>query len=298
MLKTKRGRLGLVLVGVALLIWGATSGFSDWKTLASLQPDALDNPDPNQADWIYPAVNAPQGAAPSSATDTPFQPGGSIGQSTQPAAEPIAQSTLSGEGQVFSVPYGQKSTNGAPAVQATPAGTQPAGLPPLPNGMVPDRIVIPDINLDVPIKKVPYRLIKDDATNFVYQQWAVPNEKAVGWQPTSALLGEPGNTVLDGHHNDYGMVFRYLVDLQPGATIELFSGEMEFKYTITNKMILPERNQPLSVRFSNAQWLLPSSDERITLVTCWPFTSNTHRLIVVAIPTGRVDLSKSPAANQ
>jgi LPXTG-site transpeptidase (sortase) family protein len=289
MLKTKKGRLGLVLVGVALLIWGATSGFSDWKTLASLQPDALDNPDPSQADWIYPTVNNPpqasQNAAQSAVTDTPFQPGG-----------PIAQSTLSGEGQVFSVPYGQKSDSGAPPVQATPSPEQPAGsgLPPLPNGMIPDRIVIPDIKLDVPIKKVPYRLIKDDATGFVYQQWAVPNEKAVGWQPTSALLGVPGNTVLDGHHNDYGMVFRYLVDLQPGATIELFSGEMEFKYTITNKMILPERNEPLAVRFSNAQWLLPSSDERITLVTCWPFTSNTHRLIVVAVPSGRVDLSKSP----
>jgi LPXTG-site transpeptidase (sortase) family protein len=286
MLKTKKGRLGLVLVGVALLIWGATSGFSDWKTLASLQPDALDNPDPSQANWIYPTVNNPpqasKNAAQSAATDTPFQPGG-----------PIAQSTLSGEGQVFSVPYGQKSGSGAP-----PAQSAVPGLPPLPNGMVPDRIVIPDIKLDVPIKQVPYRLIKDDATGFVYQQWAVPNEKAVGWQPTSALLGVPGNTVLDGHHNDYGMVFRYLVDLQPGATIELFSGEMEFKYTITNKMILPERNEPLAVRFSNAQWLLPSNDERITLITCWPFTSNTHRLIVVAVPTGRVDLSSTSHSEQ
>lgn len=287
MLKTIKGRLGLILVGIALLVWGASSAFTDWEHLASLQPDALDNPDPGSSQWVYPTVNPPavtNDSARSSATFTPFQPD-----------EPITESTLTAEGQVFSVPYGQNSPTNAPAVQITPAPTLTgsSSLAPLPTGMVPDRIVIPDIHLDAPIKKIPYRLIKDDTTGFVYQQWAVPNERAAGWQPTSALLGEPGNTVLDGHHNVNGMVFRYLVDLQPGATIELFSGHMEFKYTITNKMILPERNEPLSVRFSNAQWLLPSSDERITLVTCWPFTSNTHRLIVVAVPTARIDLSQT-----
>ena len=28
----------------------------------------------------------------------------------------------------------------------------------------------------------------------------------------------------------------------------------------------------------------PTTDERITLITCWPYTSNTHRLIIVAKP--------------
>ena len=34
----------------------------------------------------------------------------------------------------------------------------------------------------------------------------------------------------------------------------------------------------------NAAWIMPSEDERLTLVTCWPYTSNTHRLIIVARP--------------
>ncbi len=49
-------------------------------------------------------------------------------------------------------------------------------------------------------------------------------------------------------------------------------------------MILPERDQPLSVRLANAQWIEPSTDERLTLITCWPKDNNTHRLIIVAVP--------------
>jgi len=49
-------------------------------------------------------------------------------------------------------------------------------------------------------------------------------------------------------------------------------------------MILPERNEPVDTRLQNARWILPSADERLTLLTCWPYTTNTHRLIIVAIP--------------
>lgn len=40
----------------------------------------------------------------------------------------------------------------------------------------------------------------------------------------------------------------------------------------------------VDVRMDNARWILPSTDERLTLVTCWPAKSNTHRLIIVASP--------------
>jgi LPXTG-site transpeptidase (sortase) family protein len=38
------------------------------------------------------------------------------------------------------------------------------------------------------------------------------------------------------------------------------------------------------VRQANARWIGPFNDERLTLVTCWPYTNNTHRVIVVAKP--------------
>jgi sortase A len=40
----------------------------------------------------------------------------------------------------------------------------------------------------------------------------------------------------------------------------------------------------LEIRMANAEWLGGTDDERLTLVTCWPQKSNTHRLIIVARP--------------
>jgi sortase A len=49
-------------------------------------------------------------------------------------------------------------------------------------------------------------------------------------------------------------------------------------------MKLKERDAGIAQRQENARWVLPSTDERLTLVTCWPPASNTYRLIVVAVP--------------
>ena len=151
--------------------------------------------------------------------------------------------------------------------------------------LIPDRIVIPAIDLDAPVLPAHYWLIKEDGQ--IFQQWLPPKQFAAGWQVSSATLGQVGNTVLSGHHNVYGEVFRHLVDLKEGDIIFVYSGGARFTYSIANKMILKEAGEPLNVRFDNARWLLPSQDERLTLITCWPYVSNTHRLIIVARPIAR-----------
>ncbi len=143
---------------------------------------------------------------------------------------------------------------------------------------VPTRIVIPAIGLDAPIETVGWALENGVST------WDIPNRFAAGWLKTSAPLGTVGNTVLDGHHTIAGEVFRYLVNLKPGDLIEAYSGDQRFEYTVTTLRILPDRDQPIAVRRQNALWIQPTLDERLTLVTCWPYTNNTHRLIVVAKP--------------
>ncbi len=153
------------------------------------------------------------------------------------------------------------------------------------DGRVPDRLVIPAIFLDAPIIPVHYKDIESGGET--YHQWRVPAEFAVGWQDESALLGLPGNTVLNGHHNAYGMVFKDLVELKIGDVIEVYSGDWVYSYKVAAKMLLPERGQPLEVRQENARWIQASNDERLTLVTCWPADSNTHRVIIVALPDGK-----------
>ncbi len=49
-------------------------------------------------------------------------------------------------------------------------------------------------------------------------------------------------------------------------------------------MILQERFVDVATRLDNARWLNRTDDVRLTLVTCWPKISNTHRLILVARP--------------
>jgi len=154
--------------------------------------------------------------------------------------------------------------------------------PDRPVGLIPDRLVIASIGLDAPI--VPTQVKKIDFQGQTYYQWLAPNQPAVGWHDSSALLGLPGNTVLNGHHNVYGKVFKDLVNVHEGDSIEVYSGDQVFKYHVVLAMLVPERFKTLTVRLDNARWILTTDDERLTLITCWPATSNTHRVIIVALP--------------
>jgi sortase A len=168
---------------------------------------------------------------------------------------------------------------------ATPPATT---LAPSVASAVPSRIVIPAIQLDAPVETVGWHVERGDSV------WDVPDRRAAGWLKTSAPAGQPGNTVLDGHHNIRGEVFRYLVNLKPYDTIDLYAGSQVYHYAVTEKHILPDRDQPLQIRIANAQWIQSTADERLTLVTCWPYTNNTHRLIIVARPVPPASANRIP----
>jgi LPXTG-site transpeptidase (sortase) family protein len=159
-------------------------------------------------------------------------------------------------------------------------------------GYIPERIVAEKIGLDAPIIISPAINVTVDGQEVT--QFLVPEEFAAGWQEGSAPLGVIGNTVLSGHHNAFGKVFEHLIDLEVGDEIILLSGTHEFYYVIVNKMILPEKDEQLDRRLENARWILRSDDERLTLVTCWPANSNSHRLILVAVPEERPAATPTP----
>lgn len=126
-----------------------------------------------------------------------------------------------------------------------------------------------------------------DQKGALVPEWVVP-KKAAGWHMNSALPGYQENVVISGHHNIDGKVFRYVIDLGMGDEITVYAGDTPYTYTVTEKYILKEAGMPLDVRKQNAQWIMPSGDERLTLVTCWPYEypGNSHRVIVVARPEG------------
>lgn len=165
-----------------------------------------------------------------------------------------------------------------------PLGIDPAtpSFPPVSLPVIPSRIVIPTINLDAPVMPVSLQMSEVDGQAVAV--WEVPATYAAGWHETSATLGLPGNTVLNGHNTTNGEVFRDLYLLEPGALVSLYAGQTPYMYRVEEVLILPEAGQPLEVRLENARFIMPTDDERVTLVTCHPYGSVSNRLVVIARP--------------
>ena len=168
-----------------------------------------------------------------------------------------------------------------PVVEAPPTNTPVPPPPPPAAGAGPTRVVIKSVGIDTPVVPVGWSIVEQNGREFSI--WDVA-DYAAGWHNTSAPPGQPGNTVLSGHHNIKGEVFRYLVDVQEGDEIILYVQDAAYQYRVEQKLIVKEKGEPVEVRRQNAQWIAATNDVRLTLVTCWPYTNNTHRVIVVAKP--------------
>jgi LPXTG-site transpeptidase (sortase) family protein len=187
---------------------------------------------------------------------------------------------------VSPTPTARSPEEGATAASLSPTplatATATAILTP-PPGAVPEMLHIPILDLDAPV--VPIGLKTVTVNGVPARMWNVPAYRAAGWHDTSARLGLPGNTVLNGHNTASGEVFRDLYKVPIGALVVVDSqdGE-EFAYRVKEKYILPEAGQPLEVRLQNALYVQKTQDERLTLVTCHPYGSLANRLIIIAVP--------------
>jgi LPXTG-site transpeptidase (sortase) family protein len=156
------------------------------------------------------------------------------------------------------------------------AGTGPPAPRVITPAELPARLVMPAIQLDSAIE--PMALVE---TGGVYE-WIAP-EDTVGWHDTSALPGQAGNLVLSGHNASLGgKVFRNLYRAQIGDRFTIRTGQRAFIYEIAERHVLRELFTSRATRQANAAWIREFPDERVTLVTCHPTWTNTHRLVLVA----------------
>jgi LPXTG-site transpeptidase (sortase) family protein len=98
--------------------------------------------------------------------------------------------------------------------------------------------------------------------------------------PQSALLGVDGTVLIFGHssylpivRNQNYKAFNGIQRLKVGATVSVYSGTAEYRYTVT------------SVRLANATEdvvELPSDGKYLTLVTCDSFGKKSARFVVTA----------------
>jgi sortase A len=183
------------------------------------------------------------------------------------------------------------ATPTAPA-QATPVQTEttPAGAnlptdepvaPPAEQGE-PNRLVIPAIGLDTAIVDVGWEVVERGAQRTTEWQTA---DNAAGRHLNSARPGEQGNVVLSGHHNTKGEVFRRISEqeLAVGDAIYLYDAQGRRHTYQVSEVTEPllEVGASEAQRLANARYIQPTSDARVTLVTCWPYWTNTHRIVVV-----------------
>ncbi len=168
-----------------------------------------------------------------------------------------------------------------PSPTLTPTPLPPTATP-TPAVYPPTRVVIPSVGIDAPV--IPTHWEMQEVAGDPQPVWVVPDAPLVGWHGTSAPLGRPGNTVLNGHNWPENGPFRFLYQVRPGDPLIVYSGPLVFLYRVDEVLLLLEAGQPLEVRQANARYIQPTDDERVTLVTCHPYGSTRFRLIVIARP--------------
>ena len=95
---------------------------------------------------------------------------------------------------------------------------------------VPIRLAIPAINLDSSITPVKMHTFTLNGTT--YGTWGVAQNQ-VGWHNLTASLGRTGNTVLSGHSDIEGRIFRDLKYVSVGDEIIAQSGSIETPFSLT-----------------------------------------------------------------
>jgi LPXTG-site transpeptidase (sortase) family protein len=148
-----------------------------------------------------------------------------------------------------------------------------------PNPLPPIRIIIPKIGLNEKIVETGVQQVGSGA-NAKYV-WETP-AYAVGHRNTSGNPGQRGNIVLSGHNNTLGEVFRNLDKLEPGDLIYLYTFDAEFIYAVQEKNFVLGVNPDESDMAEHARYTARTPDETLTLISCWPYVTYTHRIYITA----------------
>jgi len=173
-----------------------------------------------------------------------------------------------------------------PTVKPAPPSPTPTVVPatptPTPKMPPPTHIQIPSVGIDAPVVEVGYDVVTIDGQQVI--QWRVA-DYAAGHNNTSANPGEGGNIVISGHDDWKGEVFRNLEHVKIGDLVILTNASgQRFTYRVEEIHYRKEVGVPLQERLATGMFLAPMPEERVTLVTCWPYGIDDHRLIVVAKP--------------
>ena len=298
-----RRTLGAVLIGAGIVVLVAVGGWwaGNQTRSASLRAQLNLTPAPTQA--LPPSVTPvpPETLAP---TETLLPPTVVVetpaSETETPSPEPTATLSQPAPTETTAV-VASPTASASPSPTAAPPPTV-AATPTIQSelGSAPVRIVIPDLKIDVPVTEMGWRVV--DTASGPRSDWVIPKNEA-GHHINSALLGESSNLVISGHNNIFGQVFKPISfawdndsrtpvdsytdrsDILTGRSLELFDATgNQFDYVIRDFYRLKDTGVSAQQRIANGRFMEPTDQAQVTIITCWPPTSNTHRLVVVAVP--------------
>lgn len=119
------------------------------------------------------------------------------------------------------------------------------------------RIQIPAIGVDAPVFE------GDDSETL---------KRGAGHHIGSANPGERGNCFISAHNDIYGEIFRDLPDLSLGDEVIVHTATRAYSYVVTQKRII----EPTEVDVME-----PTSSPILTLLSCYPYGIDTHRIVVI-----------------
>ncbi|MBQ3433112.1 class E sortase [Candidatus Saccharibacteria bacterium] len=135
------------------------------------------------------------------------------------------------------------------------------------------RLIIPKINVDVPIRfEIPLADVMSAMNN------GVAHYRIAG---ASAYPGEVGNFVITGHSagdvyssNPYKFIFSGLERLEDGDLIYVNYNSVRYTYRVVRKQVIDPSNV--------AALVIDTDKPMLTLVTCTPLGTSRNRLLVTA----------------
>lgn len=135
-----------------------------------------------------------------------------------------------------------------------------------PQTIVEDRPLTSPVTVEIPAIGV-------NASIYAGDDW-YQLQKGVGHFLGSANPGEQANMVLTAHNDIYGSIFRYIEDLQPGDQVRVEAKDGRwYTYVVESKRVV-EPNQ--------VEVLERGNEAMVTLITCYPYQVDTHRMVVFA----------------
>ncbi|MDQ2787605.1 MAG: sortase [Chloroflexota bacterium] len=224
-----------------------------------------------------PATPFPSTVSGALVPDTAKTPTANVGTR---AAQPVA-TTSDGKDRTILAAVPAPTATPVPTSADTAAATDAPTPTPKPRMPKPTHLTIPAINVDSDVVEVGISPVEIDGQQAYI--WDVA-PYAVGHNFSSANPGEGENVVLTGHDDWQGEVFKNLYKLKKGDQLSVQAGDRQIGYHVDEILLLPEVGQPLDKRLENAKFIGTTGDERLTLVTCWPYGVDDHRLIVIARP--------------